>query len=85
MSHNANWIIKSIVISAKPYNNDTSVEVEVQLSNGETQSNTFNSTEDVTYTFNQSSPTNSFTISTKAQKKRINIYSITINAVGGQN
>lgn len=85
LSHNANWIIKSIVISSKAYNKDTDVEVEVKLSNGEVQTNTVNSIGDVMYEFNQSSPTNSFTISTKAQKKRAYIYSITINAVSGQN
>jgi len=71
--------IRSIVIDAGLYGSDTDVGLKVELSNGESQSETIVSDGEILYTFQGDSVT-SFTVSTVAAKKRALINGIRVSS-----
>ena len=73
-------VIKTIIVDSGRYNNDSSAQLKITLSNGESQTLAIGDRQEYYFSFSSNSSSNKITFENLAKSQRVNLYGITISS-----
>lgn len=73
-------VVKTIVVDCSKYNNDSSSQLKITLSNGESQTLAIGNRQEYYFSFSGNSSSNKITFENLAKSQRVNMYGVTITS-----